>query len=199
MSLRNELRGSNNVGVWRKYVKLGSHLIHRINPRLLVVISGLNYDNDLSYLKKKPLGYNLNNKVVLEAHLYSFSGDPESKFVKKPLNIACNQVMDKFEREAGFVVDMKDPYPLFLSEFGYDLRGGNKAQNRFMSCFLARIIGKDIDWAYWAFQGSYMYRQGQQDVDESFGIMDSSWTKDRSPRLQQMLQLAKRINQGYVS
>ncbi|XP_004143963.2 glycosyl hydrolase 5 family protein [Cucumis sativus] len=195
MSLRNELRGSNNVGVWRKYVKLGSHLIHRINPRLLVVISGLNYDNDLSYLKKKPLGYNLNNKVVLEAHLYSFSGEPESKFVKKPLNIACNQVMDKFEREAGFVVDMKDPYPLFLSEFGYDLRGGNKAQNRFMSCFLARIIGKDIDWAYWAFQGSYMYRQGQQDVDESFGIMDSSWTKDRSPRLQQMLQLAKRINQ----
>lgn len=201
MSLRNELRGPfTNTEVWYKYIWEGSHLVHRINPNLLVIISGLNYDNDLSHLKKRPLDYTLNNKVVLEAHLYSFSGDPESKFVKKPLNIICDQIMDKFEREAGFVVDMdNNPYPLFLSEFGYDQSRANEAENRFMSCFLARIAAKDIDWALWAFQGSYMYRQGREDPDESFGVMDHSWTKDRNPKLRQMLQLAQRINQGYVT
>ncbi|KAG6585801.1 hypothetical protein SDJN03_18534, partial [Cucurbita argyrosperma subsp. sororia] len=196
MSLRNELRGSlSNADAWCYYVRQGSQLIHRINPNLLVVISGLNYDNDLSHLKKRPLGYTLHNKVVLEAHLYSFSGDHESKFTKNPLNVICDQIMEKFEKEAGFVVDMENPYPLFLSEFGYDQSGGNDAQNRFMSCFLARIVEKDIDWALWAFQGSYMYRQGHQDIEESFGVMDYSWTKDRNPKLQQLLQLAKRINQ----
>ncbi|KAL4019131.1 hypothetical protein IC575_022770 [Cucumis melo] len=200
MSLRNELRGPyTNMDNWYKYVSNGSHLIHTKNPNLLVIISGVTFDTDLSFLKEKPLGYNLHNKVVLEAHLYPFSGSeklPESKFVKKPLNVVCNQVKEKFEREAGFVVNMEnEPYPLWLSEFGYDLRGDNKAQNRFMSCFLAHIVGKDLDWAYWAFQGTYMYRQGQESVDEAFGIMDSTWTKDRNPQLNQMLQLAKRINQ----
>ncbi|KAG6592302.1 hypothetical protein SDJN03_14648, partial [Cucurbita argyrosperma subsp. sororia] len=95
---------------------------------------------------KRPLGYTLQTKVALEAHPYSFSGDNERKFVKKPLNIICNEIMEKFEREAGFVVDMENPYPLFLSEFGYDQSGGNEAENRFMRFFLARIIGKDIDW-----------------------------------------------------
>ncbi|XP_038907078.1 glycosyl hydrolase 5 family protein-like [Benincasa hispida] len=195
MSLRNELRGPfTNMDKWYKYVRKGSHLIHRENPNLLVMISGINYDNDLSFLKKKPLGYNLNNKVVLEAHLYSFSEEPESKFLEKPLNVACDHVMERFEREAGFVVDMENPYPLWLSEFGYNQGGANEAQNRFMSCFLARIIGKDLDWALWAFQGTYMYRQGQENAEETFGVMDSSWTKDRNPQLKQMLQLAKRIN-----
>lgn len=196
MSLRNELRGPfTNTEVWYKYVRLGSHLIHRINPNLLVVISGVNYDNDLSFLKQRPLGYNLRNKVILEAHLYAFSGDPESKFTTKPLNLICDQIMQKFEREAGFVID-DNAYPLFLSEFGYDQTGSDPAQNRFMSCFLARIAEKDIDWALWAFQGSYMYRQGHEDPEETFGVMDASWTKDRNPKLGQLLQLVKRINQG---
>jgi len=50
-----------------------------------------------------------------------------------------------------------------------------------MSCFLARIAGKDIDWRLWAFQGSYMYRRCHKDPDESFGVMDHSWTKDSTP------------------
>ncbi|XP_022957688.1 uncharacterized protein LOC111459153 [Cucurbita moschata] len=200
MSLRNELRGPfTNNDAWCYYMRRGSQLIHRINPNLLIIISGLNYGNDLSQLKKRPLGYTFQNKVVLEAHLYSFSGDNESKFVKKPLNIICNEIMEKFEREAGFVVDMKNPYPLFISEFGYNQSGGNEAENRFMSCFLARIAEKDIDWALWAFQGSYMYRQGHVDPDESFGVMDHSWTKDRNPKLKQMLQLIKRVNQDLNS
>lgn len=198
MSLRNELRGPfTNLDVWYEYVGKGSHLIHRINPKLLVVISGLNFDVDLSHLKTRPLGYNLHNKVVLEAHLYSFSDDPGSQmFMDMPVNVICDNVMEKFETQAGFIVDMNNPYPLFLSEFGYDISGGNKAQDKYMSCFLARIAAKDLDWALWAFQGSYMYRTGQEDFEETFGVMDYTWTKDRNPNLKQLLQLQKRINQG---
>ena len=59
----------------------------------------------------------------------------ESKLVKKPLNIVCDQIMEKFKKEVVFVVDMENPYPLFLSEIEYDQSGHNKAQNPFMSAF----------------------------------------------------------------
>lgn len=69
---------------------------------------------------------------------------------------------------------------LTLSNF-FNLFFFVRGATRFMSCFLARIARKDIDWSLWAFQGSYMYRQCHEDPDECFGVMDHSWTKDSTP------------------
>ncbi|KAL0541977.1 hypothetical protein IC582_022060 [Cucumis melo] len=98
MSLRNELRGPNqNVETWFQYMSQGAKLIHQINPNALVVVSGLSYDTDLSFLKNRSMGFNLDNKLVFEAHLYSFTNNMGDFWTSKPLNTFCACVNQGFE------------------------------------------------------------------------------------------------------
>ncbi|KAI3730897.1 hypothetical protein L1987_62077 [Smallanthus sonchifolius] len=74
MSLRNELRGRRqNLKTWYKYMQKGAERVHATNPNVLVIISGLNYDLDLSFLRTNPLSLSFSNKLVLEIHWYGFS------------------------------------------------------------------------------------------------------------------------------
>ncbi|RDX59815.1 hypothetical protein CR513_61825, partial [Mucuna pruriens] len=63
MSLRNELHGPRqNLHDWYRYMSQGAVAIHKANPNVLVVISGLNYDTELQFLKNKPLKIDLGKK-----------------------------------------------------------------------------------------------------------------------------------------
>ncbi|KAJ8526971.1 hypothetical protein K7X08_029448 [Anisodus acutangulus] len=56
ISLRNELRGPfTNQSVWYENVQKGAKTIHRANPNLLIIISGLDYDIDFFLPKGKAL------------------------------------------------------------------------------------------------------------------------------------------------
>ncbi|XP_031739087.1 glycosyl hydrolase 5 family protein-like [Cucumis sativus] len=197
MSLRNEIRGfMENANDWNKYITQGVTTIHNINSEVLVIVSGLNYDNDLRCLKEKPLNVStLDNKLVFEVHLYSFSGDSESKFVKQPLNNICANIMNGFIDHVGFVMQGPNPFPLFVSEYGYDQREVNDAENRFMSCFTAHLTQRDLDWALWAWQGSYYFREGQAEPGESFGVLDSNWTQIKNPNFVRKFQLLQTMLQ----
>lgn len=199
MSLRNELRGArSNPKDWNKHITRGARAIHTINPNALVIISGLNYDNDLRCQTQAPLPLgNLHNKLVLEVHLYSFSGDSQAKFTQNPLNKICSKVMNGFVERAGFVVEGERAVPLLVSEFGMDQReSGNEADERFMSCFGAYLARKDLDWAVWGWQGSYYYRQGQARPGEVFGVLNYDWSGVRNPRFSQRFQLLQTMLQG---
>lgn len=37
-----------------------------------------------------------------------------------------------------------------------------------------------MEWSYWALQGSYYVRDGQTDVDESFGLVKRDWSDWRN-------------------
>ncbi|KAK2664175.1 hypothetical protein Ddye_002749 [Dipteronia dyeriana] len=53
MSLRNELRGSRqNEQDWYRYIVKGARMVHKANPDVLVIVSGLNWGTDLSFLRK---------------------------------------------------------------------------------------------------------------------------------------------------
>ncbi|XP_022151322.1 uncharacterized protein LOC111019285 [Momordica charantia] len=133
MSLQNEIRGTmENANDWNNYVTQGVTTIHNINPTVLVIVSGLDYDNDLRCLKEKPKPLTvetLDNKLVFEVHLYSFSGDFESKFVQQPLSNICANIMNGFVDHAEFVIEGPNPFSLFVSEYGYDQREVNDAEN----------------------------------------------------------------------
>ena len=162
-----------------------------------MIVSGLNFDNDLRCLKEKPLNVStLDNKLVFEVHLYSFSGDPESKFINQPLNNICANIINGFVDHAEFVREGPNPFPLFVSEYGYDQREVNDAENRFMSCFTAHLAQEDLDWALWTWQGSYYYREGQAGPAETFGVLDSNWTQIKNPNFVQKFQLLQTMLQG---
>lgn len=201
MSMRNELRGPNQTEhIWYKQIRKGGRTIHSINPNLLVIVSGLEFDTDLSFLKQKPLKLKLPNKVVFEAHWYSFSSITGGvEWTEQPLNQICHNRTEWFESGAAFVGTGSNPAPFFLSEFGIDLRGVNPRDNRFFGCFLAFVAQRDLDWALWTLQGSYYYRDGVVGQEETYGVLDYNWDKPRNPKFLKRIRILQDILQGLCS
>ncbi|XP_047969012.1 glycosyl hydrolase 5 family protein-like [Salvia hispanica] len=172
MSLRNELRGSRqNVDDWYRYMQKGAEAVHAANPNVLVILSGLNYDRDLSFLLKKPVSLSFSNKLVFELHWYGFS-DGEA-WENGNLNQVCGARVGETMRKAGFLLDQG--YPLFLSEFGVDMRGTNVNDNRYLNCFMGWAAELDLDWALWVLTGSYYLREGVVGFDETYGVYNWNW------------------------
>lgn len=177
MSLRNELRGpKQNISLWYRYMQIGAEAVHAANPNLLVILSGLDYDKDLSFLSEKQVQLTFTDKVVFELHWYGFSdgGDWENG---NP-NEVCGSVVDNMMKKGGFLLEQG--WPLFLSEFGVDQSGTNMAENRFLSCFLSVAAEWDLDWALWALQGNYYIREGQLCYDETYGVLGWDWCQARN-------------------
>ncbi|XP_027080837.2 glycosyl hydrolase 5 family protein [Coffea arabica] len=192
MSMRNELRGPRqNTNDWYEYIPQGAAVIHGENPSLLIIVSGLGYETDLSFVKEKPLVLNFTNKLVYEAHWYAF--DTPWQIWLSQTNQICAQRSQRFADHSAFVVSSSNPVPLFLSEFGADQRGGNEADNRYLSCLLAFVAEHDLDWALWTLQGSYILRQGVVELEEVYGMFDVNWDHIRNSTLSRRLQLVKQI------
>ncbi|KAL6501734.1 hypothetical protein OROGR_026867 [Orobanche gracilis] len=195
MSMRNELRGNRqNEADWYKYMQQGADTIHRENPEFLVIISGLSYDTNLGFLRTKPLQVNFpNNKLVFEAHWYTF-GIPVDRWTAQT-NKFCAGVTKTARDNYLFLTSGNNSFPLFLSEFGIDQRGLDEGQNRYICCLLAEVAEKDLDWALWAFQGSYILRQGVANLEETYGVMGLNWDGPRNHGYVDRLQLVRRMNQ----
>ncbi|KAH7550199.1 hypothetical protein ACOSP7_024591 [Xanthoceras sorbifolium] len=195
MSLRNELRGPRqNPSDWYKYISEGAKMVHHVNPNVLVVVSGLSYGTDLSFLKNQPLGFNLDNKLVYESHWYKWTVNSHS-WEDQPLNKGCAQSTQVVFDHSGFVTGGDNPVPLFLGEFGIDQRGTNNVDNRFINCFMAYAAQRDFDWSLWALQGSYYLREGHLEPEEVFGVLNANWNTIRNPQFIKRLQFLQRFGQ----
>ncbi|WVZ74772.1 hypothetical protein U9M48_022909 [Paspalum notatum var. saurae] len=195
MSLRNELRGPRqNPEDWYTYMQRGAEAVHAANPRALVIMGGLSYDYDLSFLAARPVGVSFaaEKKLVFEVHWYSFSD--ARAWETENANEVCGRAARDFARRGGFL--LARGFPLFLSEFGADSRGAALRDNRFFPCAAAVAAEHDLDWAYWALQGSYALRQGVAGMDEVFGVLDWSWTRPRNQTVLSRIQALQRPLQG---
>ncbi|KAL7610229.1 glycosyl hydrolase 5 family protein [Lactuca sativa] len=177
MSLRNELRGpKQNITIWYRYMQKGAEAVHAANPNLLVIMSGLSYDKDLSFLQTQPVTLTFSQKLVFEVHWYGFSNSEE--WENGNPNEVCGRVVDSITRKAGFLLD--SGYPLFVSEWGIDQRGTNDNDNRYLNCFLAWAANHDLDWALWTLAGSYYFRQGVVGMEEFYGVLNWDWCGPRN-------------------
>nr|CAB3450253.1 unnamed protein product [Digitaria exilis] len=195
MSLRNELRGPRqNPEDWYTYMERGAEAVHAASPRALVIMGGLSYDYDLSFLaaRQVSVSFAAEGKLVPEVHWYSFSD--ARAWEAENANEVCARASREFARRAGFL--LARGLPLFLSEFGADLRGGDPRDNRFFPCAASVAAEHDLDWAYWALQGSYALRQGVAGMDEAYGVLDWSWSKPRNVTVLPRIQSLQRPNQG---
>ncbi|KAI5679280.1 hypothetical protein M9H77_10230 [Catharanthus roseus] len=196
MSLRNELRGPRqNVNDWYKYMQLGAEAVHAANPNVLIILSGLSYDKDLTFLKKRQVKLSFTRKLVFEVHWYGFS-DGEAWASGNP-NQVCGELMNNIMRRAGFILmDEELGYPLFVSEFGVDLRGTNVNDNRYLNCFLGWAAEFDLDWAIWTLVGSYYLRQGVVGFNEYYGIYNWNWCETRNSSFLQRISAIQSPLQG---
>lgn len=149
----------------------GAEAVHAANPDVLVILSGLNFDKDLSFLRNQPVNLSFKGKLVFEVHWYAFT-DGNAWASGNP-NHVCGQVSGNVLRLSGFLLEQG--WPLFVSEFGVDLRGTNVNDNRYLSCFLGFVAEHDLDWALWTLVGSYYLREGVVGMNEYYGILDWDW------------------------
>ncbi|EPS61076.1 hypothetical protein M569_13724, partial [Genlisea aurea] len=177
MSLRNELRGirQNTIG-WYWYMKKGAEAVHAANPNVLVILSGLRYDRDLSFLLHRQIKLTFSHKLVYELHWYGFS-DGEA-WAKGNPNQVCGQLVGDAMSKGGFLLDQG--YPLFLSEFGVEMSGTNVNDNRYLNCFMGWAAEQDLDWALWTLAGSYYLREGVVGYNETYGVYSFDWNQIRN-------------------
>ncbi|KAK1318454.1 hypothetical protein QJS10_CPB04g01609 [Acorus calamus] len=193
MSLRNELRGPRqNVSLWYRYMQKGAEAVHAANPNVLVILSGLSFDNDLSFLASKQVQLSFTSKLVFEVHWYAFT-DGQAWANNNP-NQVCGTISGNIMRRAGFLLGQG--WPLFLSEFGVDQRGTNLNDNRFLSCALGVIAELDMDWALWTLQGSYYLREGTIGLDETYGVLSWNWCASRNASFLQRISALQSPFQG---
>ena len=159
-----------------RYMQKGAESVHSANPDVLVILSGLSYDRDLSFLLNRPENLTFTGKLVFEVHWYGFSDG--QAWVNGNPNQVCGRLAEYVMRTSGFLVDQG--YPLFVSEFGVDLRGTNVNDNRYLNCFLGVAAELDLDWALWTLVGSYYLRQGVVGLNEYYGILDWNWCEIRN-------------------
>lgn len=196
MSLRNELRGPHsNSTEWLKHMQGGAIAVHKANPSLLVILGGMKFATDLSFLKDQPLTVNLNNKLVLEAHWYAFGQSLDSW--KHKTNAFCANTTQVFMSNNGFLfTSAKNSVPLFLSEYGADQRGTDEIDNLYLNCLLGTVAEYDMDWALWHLDGSFMLREGKMDYEDVYGMYDTNWGKLRNTTYLERLRPIQMQTQG---
>ncbi|CAD6263324.1 unnamed protein product [Miscanthus lutarioriparius] len=176
----------------RRYMQHGAEAVHAANPRVLVILSGLQFDNDLAFLNSRPVNLSFTGKVAFEVHWYSFSNTPE--WSSGNANQACARITAGITRRAFYLLDKG--WPVILSEFGVDNRGVNTNDNRYYGCAAAAAADLDLDWALWALQGSYYLREGVLGLDEVYGVLDWAWCRPRNDTALRRVQALQRPLRG---
>lgn len=196
MSLRNELRqplnnetlftDTYNWQEWYSYVKQGADAINGANADVLIFLSGLNSDTDLgpvvegtnlepgsgTFNKEDFGGYG--NKLVLELHIYDNIYGTGTD---------CDKVQQQLS-DGGFQTladSATNRFPILLTEFGFG-QDEALAQDSYASCLMDYLRGQNAGWMIWVLSGSYYIREGEQDYDESWGLLTHNWSDWRAPQ-----------------
>lgn len=205
MSLRNELRqlllqgAAGPLDDWYELVGRAGAAVHAANPDVLVVAGGVSSATDLSWQRARALDASAwRGKHVWEFHAYAFT-------VTFRLDLgSCAVRRDAYGLFDGFLLEQGRDFtaPLFLSEFGVDMTGGGGADglsdgdSSYLACLVEYMTGNDAEWAVWALQGTYYIRNGKTDYDETWGLLDSSWSTWRNAKFPALLGAMWNVSQG---
>ncbi|KXS99215.1 hypothetical protein AC578_6898 [Pseudocercospora eumusae] len=170
---------------WYPNVIAAATSIYETNADPLIFFSGLGYDTDLANVTAGlDLGndqifqisnFEFSDKIVFELHNYNgdFSGSCESfSLYKQGYN-----AMDVSETSTA-----KNFAPVVLTEFGYEQNSTN-FKKPYPDCikeYLTSLPGGPGGWMQWVLAGSYYIREGIQDYDETWGLLNHNWTGWRS-------------------
>jgi hypothetical protein len=182
IGLRNELREPStsntqypyNWGTWYTQMTTAAKRVNAANPNALIFLSGLNYDTTLAPIptasdlgngvKFRLSDFSFANKLVLELHNYDTSATSCSALSGALWNAG-------FKAQNSSDPSIVNPMPVVLTEFGF-LQDSTTWKNVYASCLRTWIPEQQAGWITWVIAGSYYIRQGNQDMDETWGKND---------------------------
>ncbi|KAL4762263.1 cellulase family protein [Aspergillus foveolatus] len=186
IGLRNELRqpaSANpsypyNWETWYSQMTEAADLVNAANPDALIFLSGLNYDTTLAPI---PTGSDLGDgtrfyledfsyadKLVLELHNY----DTAASSCANLSGALWNGGFKALDTNSSDIVNVM---PVVLTEFGF-AQDETTWQSVYASCIREWIPQQQAGWMVWTISGSYYIRSGGQDYDDTWGILDHTWS-----------------------
>ncbi|KAH8755637.1 cellulase family protein [Diaporthe sp. PMI_573] len=199
--------------VWYDQMTDAAAAIHAVNPDTLIIFSGLNYDHDLSV---PVAGSTLNgttdsrtfdlgsisyrNKFVWELHSYDNSETNYTKLQSEYYNRGFSALDTSSSTTAKTIA------PVLLTEFGFAQNGTDypKTGSDYLTVYAqalkdfvtgdnrvaeaARIEGS-IGWLEWSLGGSYYTREGIQDHDDWWALLNHDWSGWRNETVLQAYQI----------
>jgi endoglucanase len=177
--LRDEPRGPATWGGpaatdWHAAAERGGDAVLSVNPRLLILVEGVDFAADLSGVRTLPVELDVPHRVVYEAHDYGWYDD------------AANSYVGWFEEVYpmwAYLVTGPDPQPLLIGEFGTCTTASTCVDStspadygswfQDLTTFLAQ---HQVGWAYWAVNGSQSADVGRVGgAPEVYGVLNTSW------------------------
>lgn len=80
----------------------------------------------------------------------------------------------------GYLLEEGKEYtgPIWFSEFGWSQIPDADAEQevRYKEYLTRYLIEHDIDWAVWCLQGNYYFKEGNVELDETYGMLNHNWT-----------------------
>lgn len=161
-------RWGSNVGTdrdWASAAERAGNAILAINPNLLIMVEGPDWAGWVG-ASFRPIVLQTPERLVYSVHKYSFDygGD-------------CAAWTTDMDNAAGYVLNPGMPYtaPLWLGEFGIN---HNDTTNAWWTCIQQYIADKDLDWSYWALNGTQGPGYGRTDGSvEGYGVLDTTWSQ----------------------
>ena len=197
--LRNELRNGATWGGppetdWKAAAARAADAILAVDSEGLIVVNGINYAADLSGVYTDPLELSVPGRLVWAAHDYSWFHSYIESY---------GQLAAELGSAWGFVIVQDQPYtaPMWVSEFGtcnvtVNCIQGSAVEGAWFSAFLQYLAAGDIDWAYFAVNGTMARGEGREfGATDWFGILDSTWSQ---PALPEMLEALQAIQQPWA-
>ena len=137
------------------------------------MIDGLEYSTDLTGAYDKPIALAVAHRLVWAPHDYAWF---------HPGLSSAAQLKTDLGNKWGFLLVQDKPYtaPVWVSEFGI-AHTSPEVASLWFTAFLDYLDDADEDWAYWALNGTQSTGATRTlSAEETFGILDTSWTKPAS-------------------
>jgi endoglucanase len=206
--LRNELRaangstptwgtpaGGNPALDWHAAAERGGNAVLGANPNLLVIVEGLSYANDLTGVYSLPVQLASPGHLVYSAHDYAWDHNGMTSYAD----------LDKALGDAwGYILAQGKPYtaPVWVGEFGTchsndACVSGTTGQGLWFASVRQYLANADIDWSYWALNGTEATGTGRTlGAEETYGVLDVAWSAPASGTLQGALAALQPATQG---
>lgn len=169
--LRNEVRGTWGTmpwSSWRRAAELAGNRLHAMNPNWLIFVSGTGSSNLLQHVGEDPVRLTVENKVVYEAHVYSWSGwgTLAGMYGKRKF---YESFRDSMRRNWGYLLE-QDIAPVWVGEFGSGDNAG-PMDRQYWNHLMKWLRECDADWGYWAMNP----RKPRDEERESYGLIRDDW------------------------
>jgi endoglucanase len=179
--LRNEPRinatwGGSPSTDWHAAAQLGGNAVLQVNPALLIIVEGVNYALDLTGVANLPVQLSAPNRLVYSAHDYSFDHHGLQSYT---------DLEQELNHNWGYILTPGHTYtaPVWVGEFGnchtqsICISDNSPGSGGFwFQSFRAYLAQYDIDWAYWAVNGTES--TGSRRVygsEETYGVLNPYW------------------------